>query len=373
MRLIYPRSDHRRRQEIARTHGQDITITPQRRFILAALLEYRYLTASLLGTVYEREFGRGRIAVRNHLTALFRAGLVERHYYHLRDAGEGGSDEFVYVLNPEGAKRVMDPAQWRRHRKTLWNRSRRKKTPEHHLLGSALQVILGDPGHPFRVVDFFADQEERDAFLTVPLDPLRAQERKARSRHRQRDWRVAYLRPDETVLIDFPGRGRLLCYVEQDRSRKTKLESLWRFQHYALHYQRGFQDGGDTRRQWEEAYPGTPVNGMLVLFLAPTVQDAKLLIAHAREALFGDVVGGKPPLVSPLGIGRRNAPQFLFWPYERWFFLESVRREAQRERRGERTVRETHVPRLKDPRQILTEPQLLTLTGRERALFPATG
>src|SRR5882672_8567133 len=73
-----------------------LKLTGSRRRILDLLHRYRYLTPRLLTLAYDAERGRDvglSSHVRQELSALWKHGLVERHYEGKRPTGQG-SDQY---------------------------------------------------------------------------------------------------------------------------------------------------------------------------------------------------------------------------------------------------------------------------------------
>jgi hypothetical protein len=243
------------------------------RRVLELLHEYRYMTPSLAGMVYEHRHSRGRSNVPHELTRLWRHGYAERFY---RPA-EWGSSQHVYVLSVDGAHVVIEPKDWPDERRKVYNTAKQKTNYEHALAVTLLHGLweVGSAG-----------LEELFTTVTIWQDKDGQKDRVRNRFTAQVDGEDVRIEPDLTVLIAHQQRGyyRPLLF-EVERSHKNYERQRQRFQAYEdLLSRRGERVVQDV---FSRESGITPERGMAV-FVAEDRGHAERLRRSAQDIVRAD-------------------------------------------------------------------------------------
>lgn len=326
-------------------------LTASRRRILELLHHYRHLTPRLLALAYGWQrgpIGHGLSHLRHELGQLCREGLVARHQEYRRQIGDG-SDERIYVLTTAGAKAILDAAAYTAVRHLVYRRNQRKRgNYAHHVALSELQLVLELGGNPWRV-EHFASDEHRARFrldlpaVDVPVAGPVGQVRVVGGEQRG-------LQPDARVLIRFPSGQRTLFLFDLDLERRANARTDTRTLAYHVL----------LSRHMDELKRTFAVNNVVVVFVATgerAIEHLRLRALHVVRSARS--VAGLTP-----------QPLFLFWNRQTWVSTETLHR-----RQGVGTPRERErvwsVSVLRDPRDILSEVAIKTLSGKPRHLIQA--
>lgn len=303
--------------------AEPLVITPSRRRILELVMRLRYVTPTLLGQAYTSSGakGQGMKHVANEVGRLFHNGYLARHLHATRLPGEGG-DSFVYAVTPNGARLVLSPEEWSESRHSIYRRAQEKRNHDHALGVSALQLLLEQGARSWRLEEFISDHEDQSSQTRVEVRGL----------GRRTIW------PDAEAVVQLPRGDRLLYLFELDRSRRSYRRLDERLAAYAVHV-----SGQSLARLKADRR----VAGVAVVFAGPftSAEYFKLdeFILRAHDVVTRHTTAG-------------SRPQFLFWSTDCWYEERSVGNTARR---------------LRDPRQVLAEKNVLDLKGGRRQLVVA--
>lgn len=308
-----------------------LEITGSRRRILELLHRYRYLTPRLLALAYAGDNGQASSHVRHELAALWRHGLVERHYDSKRPRGQG-SDQFIYTLALPGGRAVLDHDTYSRSRHQIFSRAQRAQgNYDHHLGLSELQLILELGADGWSVESFRADERTPQSRFTAHL-PGGVQHTS---------------QPDAWVTFALPSGQRPVYLFELERERKNNQRTARRLAAYAA-----YLTSPDAQRMLKREN----ATYAAAVFIAANESEVERHIEYAAAAL--------------KDWPRRERPQLFFWNKEDWYESQQMERREAVGTTSERT-RQWTVNSLRSPRAILREQQLCDIHGKPRWLVPA--
>jgi hypothetical protein len=331
-------AEKRRRPRLApATPTAQLPMTPARTRLLELVHRFPYSTVQMLAIAYvSTGSGVGSKHVQHELTELHHCGYVRRHWSPAFPSG-AGSDPYRYTITTKGGRAGLAPERFDLDRSVILNRLSQKKNYEHFTGLSALHLILalghlpddvaGVPPQTWQLGEFRSDHEHQDSRIRVQVAG-----------------RPVTLWPDAEAVLHHDNGGRSLWLFEYDRERKSNPRIDLRFRAYLAHF------AGPTL---ERAKRQHQVAGAVVVFVAPNEQQLHRLIERAR-----DVIAHDHPNPRPL---------FLFWNAEGWYEHRALSRRQAVGTAAEKTRTWTRL-QLKDPRKILAEHGVLTVTGKERQL-----
>jgi Replication-relaxation len=200
----------------------DPTLSGTHRELLELLHCYSFLSPRLLAIVYgargNRE-GRGYWHVARELKVLLDGGFVCR-FRRFTPFAKRGSVEHVYALSHEGAKVILDEAEYARSRREIYLRERQDRKNLEHTLGVAtLQIVLTLGQDGWRLIGFQPDERRPESRRVISVRGKRT---------------VVW--PDASATVEVPtshGPRYQQLLFELDRSRKSNARLLERFEAYA--------------------------------------------------------------------------------------------------------------------------------------------